>query len=175
MRNTVLSLSVLAVDLWRHDVCVKQLLLNCVLERDPSGGHNDEGLRWAGGTVTNHKEWLHCGRQPVAAQLSGRGAGGSRTWQLFWWPGWEGGGQSLLLCSSRWRSSHPSWILWPLHPAGPSLSASTDSLIHFLKLCTLTSSRYWGECKLLIRLIYIFVVDLEVWIPNEWGFCERIW
>lgn len=74
-----------------------------MLKREPTGNHNYERLHQAGGTIAGLKEWLHCGRQPVAGQLSGNSAGGSRAPVGSHSGGVaeEGGGQSILLCSSQ--------------------------------------------------------------------------
>lgn len=122
-----------------------------MLEGEPSGGHDYESLRWAGGTVAGHKESLHCGC--TAEWKEGRREQDLAVVLV----AWLGRGRSEPPALQQSLEKQPSQL-------GPLPSPSSWSIIQcihwltdpFCKLCTLISSRYWGEYKLLIHLIYIF-------------------
>lgn len=64
-----------------------------MLKREPTGSRHCESLHGAGGILAGLKEWLHCGKQPVATQL-GRNPvqeGAGLPWAVFLVAGWGRG------------------------------------------------------------------------------------
>lgn len=92
------------------------------MKRAPTGSRNYESLERAGRTLAGVKEWLHCGRQPLAAQLSRQHRREqSSHGQSFWWRGL--GREVTASCSAAvsWAVAIPANF-----PASPSKGAVTQ-------------------------------------------------
>ena len=88
-----------------------------MLKREPTGSHNCESLHGAGGTLAGLKEWLHCGKQPVATRM-GRSPvqeGAGFLWAVLLVAGWgRGRSEPPALQQSE---KQPSQLDFPASPS----------------------------------------------------------